>query len=126
LISLVEAYENLTRPCGLGKRYTPHEATKELLSTGLNRFEPKMMKALINLIGIYHVGTWVELDGGEIAKVLECNKALPFRPVVNIIFDNHRKRLKEPRMLNLAKQYNTYIKRAIVYEELEKIAQNVK
>jgi HD-GYP domain-containing protein (c-di-GMP phosphodiesterase class II) len=122
LISLVEAYENLMRPYGSGKRYAPHEAIKEILSMGLKSFESKMVKALINRVGIYPVGTWVKLETGEIAKVLDLDRNLPLRPVVYIMFDKHEKRLKEPRILNLAKQYNVYIKRPLADEELEKIA----
>ena len=53
------------------------------------------------------------MNSNEIGKVVTANNNLPLRPVVNIIFNAAKKRLEKPRLLNLAKQPNLYIKRPL-------------
>lgn len=122
LIGLVDTYEALTHTRAYRKKSLPHEAIKELLKN-TKPYDSEMIKALINRIGIYPVGSWVELNTGEIAKLLELDRDSPLRPMVNIVFDNDKKRLENTKTLNLKKQYNIYIKRPLGDDELRDIMQ---
>ena len=99
-------------------RRSPHEVIKEMLSSASGSFDGRVLKAFINLIGIYPAGSYVELNSAEIAKVISSNDNFPLRPVVHIIFDSNRKRLNEPRLINLAKQFNLYIKDQLSDEDV--------
>jgi hypothetical protein len=46
------------------------------------------------------------------------NNDFPLRPVVHVLFDAAGHRLKDPRIINLAKQFNLFIKKALSDEEL--------
>src|SRR3989339_1357973 len=102
-------------------RRSPHEVIKEMLSSASGSFDGRVLKAFINLIGIYPAGSYVELNSAEIAKVISSNDNFPLRPMVHIIFDSNRKRLNEPRLINLAKQFNLYIKNQLSDEDVAKL-----
>jgi hypothetical protein len=46
------------------------------------------------------------------------NEGFPLRPVLQVLFDAKRNRLKNSRCINLAKQFNLFIKKAVNDEEL--------
>lgn len=126
IIGLVDTYEAMTHQRPYRKKLDPHEASKEILTSGQDLFEISMIRTLINIVDVYPIGSWVELNTGEIAKVIEVNKDHPLKPVVNIMFDSQNNVLKDTATINLVKSQNRYIKRPLLDEELkEKIKQEI-
>jgi len=72
-------------------------------------FAYKLIKVLIERIGIFPIGTFVILNTKEVAQVLKGNIDLPLRPIVEITFDAAGRRLKETRQINLGDNPTTYI-----------------
>lgn len=118
IIATVDVYEALTHSRVYRKSLSPYEAIKEMIPCSNTLFDSRIFKILIDQIGIYPIGSYVELNTDEIAKVVTVNEDFPLRPVVNIIFDAKKNRLKEPRLVNLAKEFNLYIKRPLSDEEV--------
>jgi HD-GYP domain-containing protein (c-di-GMP phosphodiesterase class II) len=118
IIATVDVYEALTHGRVYRKKYTPHEGIKDMLSSGSVLFDTRLLKILVDRVGIYPIGSWVELNTDEIGKVITINDELPLRPVVNILFDNGRNRLEDPRVVDLAKQFNIFIKRPLSDEDI--------
>lgn len=121
IIAIADVYESLVHSRTYRKKRLPHEVIKEMLSSGSGSFDGRALKAFINLIGIYPAGSYVELNSAEIAKAISSNDNFPLRPMVHIIFDSNRKRLNEPRLINLAKQFNLYIKNQLSDEDVAKL-----
>jgi len=118
VVAIVDVYEALIHPRSYRDGTPPHEAIKELLKMNTSMlFEPKILKVFINRIGLYPVGCWVELNTGEIGKVIFSNEDSPLRPRVNIIFSHQKKKLPQPRLMDLAEHNNVYIKRSINPQE---------
>jgi len=67
----------------------PDQVLKEMWENPRRGYEPVLVKAFINLIGIYPVGTLVILDSYELAIVVEANASVEsvHRPVVRVISD---------------------------------------
>ena len=67
----------------------PDEVLREMWENPRRGYEPTLVKAFINLIGIYPAGTLVILDTYELALVQGANPNVEFvhRPVVRIISD---------------------------------------
>jgi hypothetical protein len=72
-------------------------------------FAYKLIKALIERVGIFPVGTFVMLNTKEVAQVLKGNAESPLRPMVQIAFDAAGRRLNEPRQIDLADNPTVYI-----------------
>ena len=117
IVMIADVYEALTHNRPYRKKVSPHEAVKELISSN-PLFDSAILKILINKVGVYPISSWIELNSSEIGKVMINNNEFPLRPVVHILFDGTGHRLKEPRVINLAKEFNLFIKKALSEEEL--------
>ncbi len=67
----------------------PDQVLKEMWENPRRGYEPVLVKAFINLIGIYPVGTVVILDSYELAVVISANADLDaiHRPMVRVLSD---------------------------------------
>jgi HD-GYP domain-containing protein (c-di-GMP phosphodiesterase class II) len=108
IVGLTDVYEAMIHQRPYRDRYTSLEAIKAIL-TDKNNFAHRLVKILIERIGIFPIGTFVQLNTREIGQVLRGNLELPLRPVVNIIFDSTGKRLKQSRQIDLADSPTVYI-----------------
>jgi HD-GYP domain-containing protein (c-di-GMP phosphodiesterase class II) len=82
----------------------PEEALEEMRDNPRRGYDPLLVKALINVTGIFPVGTLVILDTYEMAVVTAPNPE-PTRinqPIVKIIYDANGVPLAEPVTVNLA------------------------
>lgn len=69
----------------------PDEVLREMWGNPRRGYDPMIVKALINLIGIYPVGTCVILDTFEVAVVAAANADPQYlnRPVVAVVIDEN-------------------------------------
>lgn len=100
IVGLVDVYEALTHQRPYMHKHKI-EAIKSILGMK-SAFDPKLVKVLIDRVGVFPVGVYVRLNTKEIGVVVENNMKLPFRPIVNILYDTEGRQLKEPKQLNLA------------------------
>jgi len=117
IVAIADVYEALTHDRPYRKKISPHEAIKELIANN-PLFDSRILKVLINKVGVYPISSWVELNSNEIGKVMINNNEFPLRPVVNVLFDGTRQKLKDLRVINLAKQFNLFIKKSLRDDEL--------
>jgi HD-GYP domain-containing protein (c-di-GMP phosphodiesterase class II) len=123
IVAIMDVYEALTHNRPYNKKFSPHEAIKELITNG-SKFDPLILKVMIKRVGIYPINSWVELNSNEIGKVMRNNDEFPLRPVLQILFDAKGAHLKEPHSVDLSKQFNLFIKRSINEEELARETEN--
>jgi HD-GYP domain-containing protein (c-di-GMP phosphodiesterase class II) len=82
----------------------PDQVLREMWENRRRGLDPALVKAFINLLGIYPVGTCVILDTYEIAIVHGANPKLDLsnRPLVRIICTSEGARLKQGPIVDLA------------------------
>ncbi len=88
------------------RAWRPEEALKEMRDNLRRGYDPLLVKALINVTGIYPVGTLVILDTYEMAVVTAPNPdpAKMNHPIVKVIYDQQGRPLPEPFTVNLAEE----------------------
>ena len=118
IVGLVDAYEAMTHPRPYRKKFLPYEALKEILKDKV-LFDPRFLKILIKEIGVYPIGSWAELNTGEVSKVVRVNKGFPLRPTVNVIFDTEGRKLDEVKSIDLTKHPTLYVKKPLDDTDLE-------
>ena len=118
IIGIVDVYEALTHRRAHRREYSPHEAVKVILTELCDSFGQSVMKTLVNHVGIYPIGSWVELNTDETGRVLASSNEFPLRPVIKLFFDNSGKRLSEPKVINLSKQSNVFIRRPVCDKDI--------
>jgi len=82
----------------------PDQVLREMWENPRRGLDPVLVKALINLLGVYPVGTCVVLDTYELALVHAANPDLDFinRPIVRIVMNENGQRLEPAPLANLA------------------------
>ncbi|MBX3234753.1 MAG: HD domain-containing protein [Nitrospiraceae bacterium] len=88
IIGLVDIFDALVSPRPYRRRLLPHEAVRELLVTERTAFPREIMKALVEQLSIYPLGTIVRLSGGEQGVVTKINPRYPSRPSVRVDGDD--------------------------------------
>lgn len=125
MIRIVALFEQLTTFYPGKKTFLPDEAMRELLRLK-NEVDPTLLKLFINWMGIYPVGSFVQLQSGEIAQIYAgSSDPLRFqRPVVCVLKDGDGNLLKRPYLLDLTDMnerigvYRRSIKRSLSSEEI--------
>jgi hypothetical protein len=84
ILGVVDVFDALVSDRPYRRRLLPHEATKELLVAERAAFPREILKALIEQLSVYPLGTLVRLTTGEVATVEKVNSRYPFRPVVRV------------------------------------------
>jgi HD-GYP domain-containing protein (c-di-GMP phosphodiesterase class II) len=90
IIAVANFYENSTTANRLElKAKTPDAVMKTLMDRRGTEFDPLVVKAFVNLMGLYPVGCVVRLDTGEVATVAQPAMHPRFldRPTVKLISD---------------------------------------
>ena len=104
IVSVADAFDALTTRRPWREGYTADEAVRMLMEDAGEKFDPLVVKVLINLLGLYPLGCAVRLESGETAVVYHNSNdpRLFDRPWVKVIFDQGGQRVKRTIVRNLA------------------------
>ncbi len=104
------------------EQMTPQQALEQLLAEK-EKYDPVVLNAFVSVMAIYPTGSLVQLNTGEVAKVIKVRKNNPFRPELRIYYDREGRRLEKPLRLNLAedKYHTLYIDKTLPAEEHRRI-----
>ncbi|MBI4561926.1 MAG: hypothetical protein HY724_07750 [Candidatus Rokubacteria bacterium] len=100
IIRLADVYESLVHHRPFRQPIGPLEALGEILRRERAAFPDRILKALIEALSTFPVGSLVRLNTGEIGRVVKQNKDIPLRPVVEV-FVRRGKRLEQPAVIDL-------------------------
>ena len=109
VIGLVDTYEAMAQPRADRKARVIYNALKEIINLRNSLFERRLIRALINIVSIFPLGSLVRLNNSEIGRVVGTSRTHPTRPSVDILMDPQGKRLEEPRHLYLEEEPMLYI-----------------
>jgi len=106
ILHIVDVYEALTSDRRYRPRaFTHNEALRRMWNEREKNFDTILLKSFIFMIGIYPIGSVVELDSGEIGLVMdypdESERALP---LLILLVDDGKGGLTRGEMVNLAVQ----------------------
>lgn len=92
IVAAVDCFDAMTAHRSYRRNaFTPYEALHMMITENVDKFDPLILKAFINTVGMYPAGTVVLLDTNEIAVVVEPSPRDIFRPKVKIVRDRDRK-----------------------------------
>lgn len=126
IIGLADVYEAITHPRSYRAAKLPHEAIKELIEKESNNFQARIIKSLVENIGIYPLGSWVRLTDGEIGLVVSINKGYPLRPKINIIFDAKGNKLPDVKTIDLLNEPHLHIESPIDLDKNNQLIEKLK
>ncbi len=93
IVQVADSYEAGTSMRPFKGSKLPDQVLAEMIRQSGRTFDPVIMKAFVQTLSIYPVGSVVLLDSGEIAVVYETNTADLARPRIKIAIDENGKHL---------------------------------
>jgi HD-GYP domain-containing protein (c-di-GMP phosphodiesterase class II) len=103
LVAVADSFDALTSKRSYRKPEERRQALS-LLQAGAGRsYDPRIVRTFVRLLGVFPVGSLVQLSAGEIAVVVRNHERLLARPSVRVILDRHGDEI-EPFELDLAER----------------------
>ena len=115
IVSVADAFEAMVSQKPYRNSMMGYQAMKNLLSDNLRRFYPDVIKAFIQTMGIYPIGSIILLNNGALARVVEVEATAPLRPKIRILIDEFGKVFKqnEGDEIDLLVEKSLFIARAV-------------
>lgn len=102
MVAIADAYETMLTHRQGRPPLLPAQAIKELYQHGRNHeFDLGLVEQMVHCLGIYPIGSLVELENGERGIVIGENPAHALRPVVRILWDPMQRLYAQPVTINL-------------------------
>lgn len=101
IAAVCDVYDAMTSDRVYAKGMPPHEGIRKIHGFAGVHFSEEVVQRFIRCMGIYPVGTMVQLDTGEIGVVTSLNRDKILRPRLALLFGDRRTRLPEPVSVDL-------------------------
>ncbi len=101
IVAIVNVYDNLIQG-SQGQGMSASEALRHLYRHRDSLFDAKLTEAFIQCLGVYPVGSLVELDSGEVGIVMSSPPGEHLHPRLMLVRGPDKRPYKQPRLLNLA------------------------
>ena len=109
LVGVTDTYDAMTSKRVYQRRSTPNNALGRMYKGKGTHFDPFILERLVQTLGIYPIGSLVELNTGEAGVVLSVNRDDLLTPVVQVLFDGGKAPLSRPRKVELRRGGDRWI-----------------
>ncbi len=113
IVSVADAYIAMINEKPYRNSMIGYSAMKAVLNDNGRHFDPKILKAFLESMGIYPIGSIVQLNNSAIGRVVEIHTEAPLRPVVELIIDEYSNTLTEREAVDLLVKKNLFIVKAV-------------
>ena len=93
IVAISDVYDALVSDRSYREAYLPHIALEYLMSGGGTLFDIKLVRAFIERIAVYPLGTTVKLNTGEVGVVSKVEPGFSSRPTVRILYNDNKEKL---------------------------------
>lgn len=107
IAAIADSFAAMTseRPYGITR--SSFDAMKELFKLADTQLHAPLVEEFVQAIGIFPVGSIIELSSGEVAVVLEHNQVRRLEPKLLILTGADKSLLEKPKLLDLMRQKNS-------------------
>ena len=104
IAGIVDTFDTLTAPPPFGEHMAPANALSVIYKGRGKQFHPALVEQFIQCIGVYPVGSAIELNSGEIGVVIAQNLVRRLQPRIMVVKDARGNPLIPYKMLDLMKE----------------------
>jgi len=101
MAGIIDCYDAIISDRPHIKALSPHDAVKKLYDWSGSDFQPELIEQFIQIVGIYPVGTLIELSDGRIGVIVALHKVRRLRPKVMLILDKNRQLYQKYEIIDL-------------------------
>jgi HD-GYP domain-containing protein (c-di-GMP phosphodiesterase class II) len=103
LINVVDTYGAMVSPRAHRLPMLPFQAMRVVMDDGAKgMLDWDIVQAFVKALSIYPIGSYLRLEGGEVARVVRSQPEIPEKPVIAVIADGQRNILRTPVEIDLA------------------------
>jgi HD-GYP domain-containing protein (c-di-GMP phosphodiesterase class II) len=117
IVGLVDMYDALVADRVYRKAFSPNEAYEMLAGSGDYYFRYDIVKAFLDHVAAYPVGTIVELNTNELGIVVETKIGMSLRPRIKLLIDREGIPVKGLTYIDLSESTTIVISRVIQEDE---------
>ncbi len=106
ILAIADVYDAATSPrCYTPDVFSPDQALKFMMDKAGKDFDVNLLQVFVNMVGIYPVGTLLQLSTGEIGLVLDCPSGRDTtRPRIVLLVENGECNFERGEVVDLANQ----------------------
>ncbi len=105
IAAIVDCFNAITTPRKYANAMSPYKAAMSLYEWRHSDFDPVLVEHFIQAIGIYPIGTLVELNNHCVGVIISQNKKRKLSPVVSILLDKNKVPMKETKVIDLSQVF---------------------
>jgi len=120
IVGICDSYVAMTHNRPHKKALIQIDTMRELISMKGRFFSAKIIKAFLDEVSIFPIGSYVVLNNKMIGLVIATNRYNPFKPKVKLLFDEYGRRFEEPRLVDLMTNPVLNIESNILPDDLPK------
>jgi HD-GYP domain-containing protein (c-di-GMP phosphodiesterase class II) len=113
IVAVADAYVSMINNRPHRNSMIGYSAMKNLLNDNGRHFDPKILKVFLESMGIYPIGSIVQLNNSAIGRVVLTHSEAPLRPAVELIIDEYGNKLGEREMVDLLTKKTLFIVKAV-------------
>ncbi len=117
IAAIADSYEAQISSRSYREKQSFYHAMKNLLSSGVNRFDPVIIRVFLSRMSVYPIGSLVELNDGSVGLVIGSVPRKPLRPIIKLIFDSEKNRLSDLIIINLLEETALFVNRVLDEKE---------
>lgn len=102
IVAIVDVYDAVTSKRVYGRRITSIDALKNMYNWRNELFDADMVEQFIQCLGIYPIGSVVELNSGEVGIVISVEPKSRLLPKLMLVRNSEKRPYFPPKILNLA------------------------
>jgi len=119
IASIADSYEAQISNRSYRKKVYFYHAMRSLLSSGVNRFDPVILRVFLSRMSVYPIGSIVELNDKKIGIIVGSMPEKPLRPIIKLIFDENKKKFEDTVIISLLENTSLYIARALDENDID-------
>lgn len=102
--AIVDSYDAITSDRSYHKGMSPHDALRKMYEWRRKDFHETLVEQFIQCMGIYPIGSVVEMNTGSIGVVIAANRTRRLRPRVALVLDPAKQPYQAPRVIDLTNE----------------------
>ena len=117
IAAIADSYESQISKRSYRDKVGAYHAMKNLLASGVNKFDPEILRLFLSIMSVYPIGSLIELNDNTIGIVVGSIVEKPLRPIIKLIFDKNREKISETKIINLVEDTSKYITKVLDEKE---------
>jgi HD-GYP domain-containing protein (c-di-GMP phosphodiesterase class II) len=104
IAGIVDSYDAMTTPRPYAQPISTYDAIRQLNKLAGVEFPQELVEQFVQAIGVFPVGTLVELNTGEVGVVIAQNRVRRLRPKIMLLLDKNKAPLLHEEIVDLRNQ----------------------